>query len=611
MKAKVVFLLVTAASLAIMAQELKPFTSDGCSIFPDGTWSQNKLWLNCCIAHDKAYWIGGTDAERLQADRELKACVESIGEPEIAKIMLAGVRVGGSPYLPTSFRWGYGWSESRGYQPLGKAEKALIAAEEARSAKASAQTLMFLNDMETLHNTRNAMHDILAYVQSRPDIFPPQKLHEKRLISREQRLVVWQTWQAFLDRILVLDALQQRYGAHEKDAEAPFESIGYAAFLAQYRYAMDFIELMENDPAMHTVLNEAVPELGLKKGRYSALKFRFLNLIKGADFALKEFKNKIKTDQAHPLLAKEMEEDRQSIWEKGTGAGPKATLKNAAKVVKETTFSLYFPLQKEISEWMGDVKVLRTKSSLISKEQMQEIHAMLQPGDILLERREWYLSNIGLPGYWPHAALYIGTPKERQAYFGTSLNHIKNYGADFEAYLKKSYPQAYRLSTVAHEDGHLPRVIEAISEGVSFTTLEHSVDADSVVILRPLLNKEQIAVAIERAYHYSGRAYDFNFDFLTDSKLVCTELVYKAYEPKQGYKGLTFPLQEIVGRQVTTANDMAQLFDAEYGTKAQQLDFIAFYDGYEWQKKAIRSDLEAFRQSWKRPKWFIWVQNTH
>ena len=281
MKTTVIVLLLVVMSVASIAQELKPFESDGCSIFPDGTLSQNKLWLNCCIAHDKAYWIGGTDKERLQADQELNACVAGIGEPEIAKVMLAGVRVGGSPYLPTPFRWGYGWRDSRGYKPLDDTEKALIAAEEARAVQASTHAIERIDDIEMLHNTRNAMCDILEYVQIRPDIFPPERLHEKRLISREQRLIIWQTWQDFLDRILVLDALQQRYGVHKEDTQAPFDSIGYAAFLAQYRYAMDFIEQMENDPTMHTVLNEAVPELGLKKGRYSVLKFRFLNVIKG------------------------------------------------------------------------------------------------------------------------------------------------------------------------------------------------------------------------------------------------------------------------------------------------------------------------------------------
>ena len=36
--------------------------------------------------------------------------------------MLAGVRVGGSPYFPTSFRWGYGWPYPRWYRTLSESE---------------------------------------------------------------------------------------------------------------------------------------------------------------------------------------------------------------------------------------------------------------------------------------------------------------------------------------------------------------------------------------------------------------------------------------------------------------------------------------------------------
>lgn len=108
------------------AAELQPFASDGCSSFPDGTLSQRQLWLDCCTAHDLAYWKGGTEEQRLAADQELERCVSQVGEPEIAALMLAGVRVGGSPFLPTSFRWGYGWPFPRGYAPLTEDEQALI-----------------------------------------------------------------------------------------------------------------------------------------------------------------------------------------------------------------------------------------------------------------------------------------------------------------------------------------------------------------------------------------------------------------------------------------------------------------------------------------------------
>ena len=112
--------------------ELKPFTTDGCSAFPQGTMAQNELWLNCCIAHDKTYWKGGTYAEREQADVELESCVAKVGEPQIAAVMLLGVRVGGAPYWPTQFRWGYGWSWPRFYGPLTPDELAQVTAAEAR-----------------------------------------------------------------------------------------------------------------------------------------------------------------------------------------------------------------------------------------------------------------------------------------------------------------------------------------------------------------------------------------------------------------------------------------------------------------------------------------------
>lgn len=106
-----------------LAEDLKPFTSDGCSAFPEGTPAQKQLWLKCCTVHDFAYWQGGSYAQRERADEALRACVEQAGEPEIALLMLAGVRVGGSPFLPTQFRWGYGWPYPRPYGTLSEEEQ--------------------------------------------------------------------------------------------------------------------------------------------------------------------------------------------------------------------------------------------------------------------------------------------------------------------------------------------------------------------------------------------------------------------------------------------------------------------------------------------------------
>ena len=116
-------LLVTTSAFA---GDLAPFTSDGCSSFPDGTPANETLWLDCCIRHDLAYWKGGTEEERLAADLALQECVAKAGEPGIAKLMLQGVRAGGSPHYLTSYRWGYGWPFGRGYQSLTADELAQV-----------------------------------------------------------------------------------------------------------------------------------------------------------------------------------------------------------------------------------------------------------------------------------------------------------------------------------------------------------------------------------------------------------------------------------------------------------------------------------------------------
>ena len=106
--------------------ELKPFTSDGCSLFPDRSLISSKDWCACCFEHDIAYWRGGTRAEREAADAALRDCVaKKTGDRAFAQLMYEGVRVGGSPYFLTWYRWGYGWPFERKYEPLTEAEKRL------------------------------------------------------------------------------------------------------------------------------------------------------------------------------------------------------------------------------------------------------------------------------------------------------------------------------------------------------------------------------------------------------------------------------------------------------------------------------------------------------
>ncbi|WP_232525191.1 hypothetical protein [Motilimonas pumila] len=108
------------------AGTLQPFSSDGCSRFPDGTWQQQDVWKSCCVAHDLSYWRGGTADERDHADAQLQQCLAQQGYPAIGWVMLLGVKVGGLPYWPSDFRWGYGWPFLRGFKALSAQEQQQI-----------------------------------------------------------------------------------------------------------------------------------------------------------------------------------------------------------------------------------------------------------------------------------------------------------------------------------------------------------------------------------------------------------------------------------------------------------------------------------------------------
>jgi hypothetical protein len=81
----------------------KAFASDICSRWPDGAWG------SCCMEHDIKYWCGGGSADRLAADQGLRTCVDAV-KPGMGTLMFWGTRISGVSWLPTPYRWGYGWT---------------------------------------------------------------------------------------------------------------------------------------------------------------------------------------------------------------------------------------------------------------------------------------------------------------------------------------------------------------------------------------------------------------------------------------------------------------------------------------------------------------------
>ncbi len=163
---------------------------------------------------------------------------------------------------------------------------------------------------------------------------------------------------------------------------------------------------------------------------------------------------------------------------------------------------------------------------------IEEVATLLQPGDVLITRHDFAASNLFLPGFWPHAALYIGTAQQRDA-LGVEIDQL----------------QRLRWK------GDIC-VLEADKEGVLFRALPQTLKVDSLVVLRPQCTQEAKAQAIARACEHEGKGYNFDFDFFRSDKLVCTEVVYRAFD---GIEGMHFSLKERAGRYALSAEDILDL----------------------------------------------------
>ena len=176
----------------------------------------------------------------------------------------------------------------------------------------------------------------------------------------------------------------------------------------------------------------------------------------------------------------------------------------------------------------------------------EELRSLLRPGDVIVNRKEFALTNYFLPGYWPHAAFYLGKPGE-----------LERMGLHEHHELK---PRWQRLMDL---DQHEPRrVLEAMRDGVWLRSLRTPFRADAIAVVRPMLSPEDIAQAIGRGMLHEGKAYDFDFDFTRSDRLVCTEVVYRSY---QGIGGMQFPLTRRAGRMTLAAEDLLRLPLAQTG----------------------------------------------
>lgn len=441
-------------------------------------------------------------------------------------------------------------------------------------------------------------------------------------LTPDEKMQLLDLWATAIDYEVTFDAVKDRfrhswYSAKWNNDEAKAYVAAYAAYVGQQRMSMAIVEATTGKPAYETLLNEPHPEVGVGANHLDRVKKHALSAK--AALVLRSGRDFLESLDARFLEAGVLEEGplkdvvwhTREAWERTDKAywrsGFKLWAQSTLGFAKDGFFGALFPVQKGVAEWMGDTRVAPQERALIKPEQLEALQKRMEPGDVLLARRNWYLSNIGLPGFWPHAELYSGTVAQLEQYFDGDPEIRKLWPAGFTKHLATEFPEKWREYTRPNlEDGQPHAIIEAVSEGVVFASIFEGALADYVGVLRPRLTKVEKARAIERAFAARGKPYDFDFDFLSDETLVCSELVYKSYQaPSVEGRSLHLELSKVAGRTTMPVNEFVRTFDVEFDRPERQFDFVAFLDGREATSDAIEATEAAFRLSYKRVKWDI------
>ena len=414
----------------------------------------------------------------------------------------------------------------------------------------------------------------------------------------DERVILRGFWRDGVMAFLESELLRGKYrGFYQVDylvkptlhADAFF--IAYATMVAQHDACLQVVERVGENPFLEVLLNEAGD--GIPGDTFFAMKQRVTHpkAMLRLNAAAAYYKLVRKDIGFEPAILTDFETRRRDLLRR-LGRNAEIFVDHPLEVLERTAFTAWFPVQKQVAVQMSYLRTTR-RDYYITPEILDRYKDRLQPGDILVERRNWHLTNVGIPGFWPHTALYVGTPKELESYFA---------GLDPMARINQVSPAAFEALFQEDADGYARCVVESIRPGVVLQSLETSARCDYLGVIRPHLSKEQQLDALLSAFTHFGKPYDLNFDFTTDGALVCSELVYKAYS---SVADLPLTPEVISGRMLLSPNRMVEQVIANLEREDPQFSFVFFLDASEKDRRVDEADLAAFKASWARPKWDV------
>ena len=390
----------------------------------------------------------------------------------------------------------------------------------------------------------NAKHLLATLSVSKRGYFTPTE-------DEEVRHLLVSYWQA---RNALIELVYQFKDDAElgRDHRPAAFLVAFAAALVLIDAARFLRENLHDRPVVRAKLNEPEPAFGIPQGTYDTVQasltspvhaWHLYHALQYWEQHQAELRELGKDPLFMPLI--EIIERLQSRLKVGLSTYAAARLRLRTRQIwtavnRDLLQRAMYGLQKIAGELVAHIYVQPLHKPHLPPGVIAELREVLRPGDVLVTRKEHALTNYFLPGYWPHAALFLGQQQQ-----------LEELGISGHANVA---PRWQRL--LSGDAAEPRRVLEAMKDGVLIRSLASPCGVDAICVLRPKLAEPEIAEALTRGLFHEGKSYDFDFDFSRSDRMVCTEVVYRSYE---GVGDVKFQLTRRAGRMTLAAEDLIQM----------------------------------------------------
>ncbi len=345
---------------------------------------------------------------------------------------------------------------------------------------------------------------------------------------------------AALGETLALLAEHSGWHGAEWKGRLPYFAAAFATACVLMRVDRFLIELAAERPVVWKKLDEEDPRVGIPRKSFTKI-YKAIS----APVNLRRFLSAVEFYQAHregvlalaadPVMAPvvdllmneepRIERRRRDAVKRLVGYRWFSFLRRNRSAWKKVMFGLFEASGRAVAELRQPGVKPRGAPKRVTADVLEEVLGLARPGDVFITRHDDALSNLFLPGFWPHAALYLGTCENLES---LCLTHPKVVGGGYW-------------------------FLESKKDGVRVRRAEETLAVDAFVVVRPPLEGCVLADGLRRALGHEGKAYDFLFDFRTADRLVCTEVVYRGFH---GCGPVRFSLRDVGGRLCLPAEEL-------------------------------------------------------